>query len=164
MRFILVSIFLMNTWALKDRALFSVNGQIYFGQNTNDLLKAYNQSLCLIGKKNYIAKLTGLAPALEQVTIAPESLNAKQKDLIKRVLLLSKSMDLESEYASYPKFGTCKISKELTKKVVQIYNTNYELKKRYQNFLETHKLDNGPYIDEEYKDFVLKNVDSRLFL
>ncbi len=164
MRFILISIFMMNIWALKDRALFSVNGQIYFGHNINELLKAYHQSLCLIGKENYIQRLSGLSSRLEQVEIGPRNLVASEKDLVLRALVLSKSLNLENEYMDNPKLGKCKVSKDLVGKIYEIYNTNKELKKRYDSFVESNRLDASSSQLNEYKDFVFKNINSRLFL
>ncbi|WP_040314491.1 hypothetical protein [Bacteriovorax sp. BAL6_X] len=155
---------MMNIWALKDRALFSVNGQIYFGRNINELLKAYHQSVCLIGKDNYIQKLSGLSSRLEQVKIGPRHFVASEKDLVLRALILSKSLNLENEYMDNPKLGKCKVSKDLVGKVYEIYNTNKELKKRYNSFVESNKLDTSSSQFTEYKDFVFKNISSRLFL
>lgn len=164
MRFILISIFMMNIWALKDRALFSIDGQIYFGHNINELLRAYHQSICLIGKDNYIQKLSGLSSRLEQVEITPSSLVMAQKDLIQKALVLSKSLNLEREFMDGPKLGKCKVSKELIGKVNEIYNTNKELHKRYNSFIESNRSDASSAQFDKYKDSVFKNIDSRLFL
>ncbi len=153
-------IFTLNTWALKDRALFSINGEILFTNDVNFILKSYDYSRCLIGKNNFISLVTGIGSKVEYVEATPVPLDADQRLIVLKALELNKVMAIENEFLETPKLGKCKVPKQYLSKVYQIYNANRELIKRH----ESYKSENNDVSMQSYKSLIFKPIQTRLFL
>ncbi|MEH0861780.1 hypothetical protein [Halobacteriovorax sp. DPLXC-1] len=159
-----------NTWALRERALFSINGKIYFTKEANFLLKAYQYSKCSIDEnknKDYFNELVGKLSTQEGVEAAPLVPNDSQIQRIKKIMLIGKLLSLEHEFLSTPKFEKCKVPKAYRKTVEQIFNTNLELAKRYKSFINNKDIITPESLvkrSTSYRTHILKDIQSRLFL
>lgn len=151
---------MFNTWALKDRALFSINGEVLFTKDVNFTLKAYQYSLCLIGKNNIIDAISGLDRHINFIKISSTPYDSEERKVILRAFELSRAIAIESESLEMPKLGKCNIPSIYQKRVIEIYNANAELLKKHKDFISKNK-DKGI---EDYKALVFKPIQSRLFL
>lgn len=165
-------LFFSNTWALNERALFSINGQIYFTKDANELLNSYKFTKCLINKTskpNEIEKIIGEVSFDNTLKASASSLGPEEVEQVKSLMTLGRLLAIEHEFLEKPDLNKCHVPKKYRRRVTEIYNTNLELGKRYESYLIEKNIKKKTPEEQinhssSYRTFIFKNIKSRLFL
>lgn len=132
---LLILLFLVfNTWALEDRALFSIGDKVFYVSHVNRYIEALNFLNCYEAKKNHLSLV------FQEAGDAIPTLRAKKGDYSKIEMskiesftsiarIMSFVKPLPKELLSSKKARKCKLAKNFRTQITEIQNANKHLEK-----------------------------------
>ncbi|EQC50609.1 hypothetical protein [Bacteriovorax sp. DB6_IX] len=159
---LLILLFLVfNTWALEDRALFSIGDKVFYVSHVNRYIEALNFLNCYEAKKNHLSLV------FQEAGDAIPTLRAKKGDYSKIEMskiesftsiarMMSFVKPLPKELLSSKKARKCKLAKNFRTQITEIQNANKHLEK-----ISSQKA--SPYFKEKRPLNTIKFLSKRKF-
>ena len=128
-------IFLMiNTWALEDRALFSIGQKVYFSRDANRYVQAMNFLSCYYGKKTLTHKLLSVPSNIKYISPKSDSLSNNESSETRSVSNIVKTLQLTGKskvtLLSSKLARKCSLNKEFRSEINDIIAINNYLRDR----------------------------------
>lgn len=95
---IFLSLFLiLNTWALEDRALFSIEDRVFFSSEINKYIEAMNFLSCYDGNKTNVHVVASYNLDLELLSIEDRPLSKKELSVVATMATVLKTIRLSGK-------------------------------------------------------------------
>jgi len=126
-------ILLLNTRALEDRALFTIEDKVFFVSKINSYIQALNFIYCYQGSETYLHRISGIGKSVDKININDQSYSQVENKLITQMATSLKVIKLsgntEAALLNSRKAKECNLSSSFRSEINEILTSSRFLAK-----------------------------------